>query len=31
MEPMLIYGCQAELTRQRTQQLKEQTDLMGGN
>lgn len=31
MEPMLIYGCQAELTRQRTQQLKEQTDLMSGN
>ena len=31
MESMLIYGCQAELTRQRTQQLKEQTDLMGGN
>lgn len=31
MEPMLIYGCQAELTRQRTLQLKEQTDLMGGN
>ncbi|CCF20265.1 conserved exported protein of unknown function [Pseudorhizobium banfieldiae] len=31
VEPMLIYGCQAELTRQRTQQLKEQTDLMGGN
>ncbi|CAD7054512.1 hypothetical protein RHAB21_00556 [Pseudorhizobium halotolerans] len=31
MEPMLIYGCQAELTRQRTQQLKEQTDLMGSN
>lgn len=31
MEPMLIYGCQAELSRQRTQQLKEQTDLMSGN
>ena len=31
MEPMLIHGCQAELTRQRTQQLKEQTDLMSGN
>nr|CAD6409360.1 hypothetical protein REQ54_00556 [Rhizobium sp. Q54] len=31
MEPMLIYGCQAELTRQRTQQLKEKTDLMSGN
>ena len=30
MEPMLIYGCQAVLTRQRTQQLKEQTDLMTG-
>lgn len=31
MEPMLIYGCQAELSRQRTRQLKEQTDLMSGN
>ena len=31
MEPMLIYGCLGELTRQRTLQLKEQTDLMSGN
>ena len=27
MEPMLIYACQADLTRQRTEQLKELTDL----
>lgn len=27
MEPMLIYACQANLTRQRTEQLKELTDL----
>lgn len=30
MEPMIVHGCRAELTLERTQELKEQTDLMGG-
>ncbi|MCJ8519690.1 uncharacterized protein YecT (DUF1311 family) [Pseudorhizobium tarimense] len=30
MEPMLIYACQADLTRTRTEELKELTDVMDG-
>ena len=29
MEPMIVSGCKAELTLRRTQELKDQTDLMG--
>lgn len=29
MEPMLIYGCQAELTRKRTEEIKDLIDAMG--
>ncbi len=29
MEPQLIYGCQADLTRKRTAELKELTEIMG--
>lgn len=30
LEPLLIYGCRRELTIRRIQELKDQTDLMGG-